>query len=46
MSGAARHRLRLQTAMHLLSILIPGWRVDLDPRTILPLVLARKVMID
>jgi hypothetical protein len=23
--------------MHLLSILIPGWRVDLDPRAILPL---------
>jgi hypothetical protein len=31
----------LRTAMHLLSILIPGWRVDLDPRTILPLVLVR-----
>jgi hypothetical protein len=27
--------------MHLLSILIPGWRVELDPRTILPLVLVR-----
>ena len=31
--------------MHLLSILIPGWRVDLDPRTILHLVLVRKLMI-
>ena len=41
MSGAVRRRLRLQTAMHLLSILIPGWRVELDPRTILPLVLVR-----
>jgi hypothetical protein len=31
--------------MRLLSILIPGWRVDLDPRTILHLVLVRKLMI-
>jgi hypothetical protein len=36
MSGAVHRRLRLQTATHLLSILIPGWHVDLDPRAILP----------
>src|ERR1700727_2043134 len=45
-SGAVRRRLRLQTAMHLPSILIPGWRADLDPRTILPLVLVRSLNVE
>src|ERR1700735_4331302 len=46
MSGAVRRRLRLQTAMHLTSILIPGWRVDLDPRTILPLMFVRSLNVE
>jgi hypothetical protein len=46
MSGAVRRRLRLQTAMHLLSNLILGWRVDPDPRTILPFVLVRSFNIE
>src|SRR5580692_2721624 len=45
-SEAVRRLLRFQTAMHLHSILIPGWRGDLDPRTILLLVLVRSLNVE